>query len=99
MPPAVGDDPVGAGDHRESEQGPGQHIGRPMALTLDPEQCRGDDEQGEGWVRRLSARAGLVFAWAIETRARADELLGLGLRGLIMDDLGLIDELRSHSLR
>ena len=49
------------------------------------------------WIERLRTANGQVFAWAIEDRARAEELLGWGVRGLIIDDLDLIADLGGHS--
>ena len=44
-------------------------------------------------VAELNARVGQVFTWAVEDRARADELAAWGVRGLILDDLDLVAEL------
>lgn len=48
------------------------------------------------WIERLRGKGGQAFAWAIEDRARAEELLGWGVRGLIIDDLDLIAALGTH---
>lgn len=45
------------------------------------------------WLERLG-QLGPVVAWGVRDRARADALVAAGIDGLILDDLGLIRELR-----
>ena len=45
-------------------------------------------------ARDLAGRAGLVMTWPVEDGADAARLVGWGVRGLIVDDLGLLAALR-----
>lgn len=47
-------------------------------------------------ARRLVDRYETVFAWDIESEARARELLDMGVVGLIIDDVALITALRAR---
>jgi len=49
-------------------------------------------------VVRLVDRYQTVFTWNVETEDRAVELIEMGVSGLIIDDLGLIEVLRNQSV-
>jgi hypothetical protein len=49
-------------------------------------------------LARLRGRCAGVAVWAVEDRARAEELDRLGVCAVIVDELGLIDDLRSSRL-
>lgn len=46
------------------------------------------------WILRLRRVAPTLVAWAVDDRARGEELLAAGIDGLILDDLELIRTLR-----
>jgi glycerophosphoryl diester phosphodiesterase len=50
----------------------------------------------DGWLARLHEVTPTVFAWAVHDLARAEELIDAGVAGLILDDLELIQTLRTR---
>ncbi|MCP5024761.1 MAG: hypothetical protein GY929_00610 [Actinomycetia bacterium] len=49
----------------------------------------------EKWIAWFGATTGLVSTWAVKTSTRATELVGWGVRGLIIDSPDLLADLKS----
>ena len=69
-------------------------------LLADTSTCRSfegvsirEDLLDATWIHRMHAAGLLVFAWTVNDRRRADELVRLGVDGITTDNLALLEQL------